>query len=98
MNVTANGIKHLTKLKNLRGLTLGYMSLGDETIKYLGQIVTLEKLELDGLEITDEGLSYLSTLRKIQWLYLVDCGAVTEQALRELEEKLPGKYEIKIYD
>ena len=87
-NVTDNGIRHLSKLKELRGLVLSNTRLTDAGLKHLKPLHNLTGLGLRGNNITNEGLVHLLALSKLRRLELAGTN-VTDAGLPILE-KLPN--------
>ncbi len=66
--VTSAGLKHLSQLRNLEGLTLEGTSLTDDGLRHLANLTNLQRLTLAGSNLTDDGLRHLSNLTNLEWL------------------------------
>jgi hypothetical protein len=80
-NFTDEGARQLSKLPNLRHLTLvGWEKLTDEGMLYFSQMCSLESLNLRfAKRISDEGVDKLQRLKSLRELKLADC-PVTQKA------------------
>jgi beta-lactamase regulating signal transducer with metallopeptidase domain/thiol-disulfide isomerase/thioredoxin/protocatechuate 3,4-dioxygenase beta subunit/Leucine-rich repeat (LRR) protein len=69
-SISAAGLQHLTKLKELEALWLQYAEISDEALKYVGQIGSLLYLNLGLTPVTDEGLAHLRNLSSLRTITL----------------------------
>jgi hypothetical protein len=87
--LTLEGFRHVAGVKTLK-LLRGYGgNAGDGGLKALAGHPELESLHLEGVGITDEGLPHLAALPRLRKVFLRE-PKVSEQALRQLQEKLPS--------
>jgi hypothetical protein len=83
---TDEGARQLSKLQNLKRLTLaGWENLTDQGLYYLSKMSSLERLNIRNTKrITDEGLDWLHNLLSLKELELADC-SVTQKAKHRLK-------------
>jgi internalin A len=86
--VTDAGLKHLTGLKRLEVLNLGYSGVTDAGVKRLAALTELRTLNLAGDSVTDEGLNALAGMTKLRSLILTRT-QVTDKGVAELQKALP---------
>ena len=82
--VTEAGIKNISSLRRLVGLSLEGTAVGDAGLRQIGQFSELGNLNLSRTRISDAGLPALSGLSKLQWLLLADT-AVTDDGVVKLD-------------
>ena len=77
------GLKHLSRLPDLRQIHLGSTRVGDEGLRYLGALPLLEVLGVAETRVTDPGLRSLSGLKRLR---VVDLNrtAVTDAGIESL--------------
>ena len=94
--LTAKGLGRLGKLQSLKDISCTFSSLDDSGLEALGRIATLEILCLFDLKnVTDKGLRHLKGLKELRLLYVDQCPGITTEGLKELQDALPGKFELK---
>ncbi len=82
--VTSAGLKHLSGLKELTRLDLGWTrDVGDAGMPYVVKLKKLEFLGLGGTKVSDAGLPMLAALPNLRELALMGT-AVTDQGLQSL--------------
>jgi hypothetical protein len=62
----SDGLRHLTRLKNLKALSLAFTNVDDEAIQHLAELQHLEKLDLSETGITPQGLERFSHLKNVR--------------------------------
>lgn len=84
--VTAQGIKHLRGLKNLKTLGIGWSNgIDDEAVTQMAEIPSLEQLNISGCpEIRGSGLKSLAKLKRLKTLRFA-MSALTDAALVNLD-------------
>ncbi len=89
--ITIEGIKHLTKLEQLKELRLkGIAAIDDNCMQYLNQLTDLELLHLGGTSVTLHGLTKLSALQKLKVILLsIPPDGVIKEKMQELKTILP---------
>jgi hypothetical protein len=94
-SVTPAGWAALAKAPSLRELYFNYCALDDDGLAELGKIKDLEFLVYHQLrdtgKISDAGLLGLKNLTNLRRL-LIYSKPVTEEGMKTLQEKLPGRY------
>ena len=69
LDITNEGLKHLTKLKSLESLYLRHAKITDDGLKNLEGLSSLNWLVLQGCKVTEEGLMELKKkLPALRWL------------------------------
>jgi hypothetical protein len=86
---TDDGLKHLTPLANLAGLSLTGTRVGDAGLGHLEALTTLRFLTLEGTRVGDAGLEHLKPLTNLTHLNLAgtaagDAGLESLKALTNL--------------
>lgn len=66
-HIGAEGVKNLSKYKNLKSLSLNNNFIGDEGIAYLSQSSTLINLWADNNQITDKGAKSLASMASTEF-------------------------------
>jgi hypothetical protein len=87
--LTDKGLMPLMSL-NLVSLRLGHTRVRDEGLAYLAQITTLQELHFDQEELSDAGVAQLTSLTRLEFLALRDCGEVSGDSLSVLIPALPN--------
>ena len=83
--ITNAGLKHLTGLRNLEVLDLGWTKdVGDVGLPLLSKLPNLKILGLGGTKITDAGLPLLTSFKSLRELRIPATG-ITDQGLKALE-------------
>jgi uncharacterized membrane protein len=88
-NITDEAVAQLAKAKDLRLIRLAETRITDAAIDTLLTLPALESINLYGTKVTDAGVSKLSAMPNLKKLYLWQT-AVTPEAIKALQEKLPG--------
>jgi Leucine-rich repeat (LRR) protein len=84
-SITADGLRQLASLPNLRYLVLGKQTaIGDSDLVCLAEFRQLESIQISGMRISDAALASLTKLPRLRQVYLVDCGGFGEDGLRSL--------------
>jgi Leucine-rich repeat (LRR) protein len=87
--VSDAGMKYLTNLTSLEGLTIHTVQVTDAGLANLSLLRNLQTLHYQG-PITDEGLRHLEGLRSLNFLTIVDLEKqVSPAALERLRQRLP---------
>ena len=81
-------IDQLSRLKNLRKLTLDAMEIDDEDLGKLSNLGKLEHLSLGSTEVTDDGVKYLEGMKHLRVLSVSNTEVSTEMA-KLLSKRLP---------
>ena len=68
--VSAEGLRHLRGLKNLKYLLLNATCVGDAELKEIGSFSALVDLKLRDTQVTDAGTAYLTNLKHLESLEL----------------------------
>lgn len=92
-NITAEGIRHLTKLESVRELRLKECrELDDSCMPYICQLTSLILLQINCTGITEEGLRHIGALKNLQTLFLsLDTERENVRAtLYEIKRQLPS--------
>jgi hypothetical protein len=84
IGVRDDDVKHLSRLPNLRELSLDAHLMTDAGLKHLSKLSQLRILSLRGPKLTDADLTSLAQLTNLEELYLVSCQAVTDRGLIHL--------------
>lgn len=87
--VSANGLAPLSKLRQLRELTLGGDNIDDASLRQLARIENLESLKLVNTSVTDAGLLHLERLTKLRQLDPAG-SKVTLSGLERIRRALPS--------
>jgi hypothetical protein len=69
---TDNDLVHLTSLKGLRGLNLGYSGITDAGLEHLQGLTGLRWIYLYGTRVTDDGLKHLDKMQEMESLVLAN--------------------------
>ncbi len=85
---TDEGLRHLSKMKNLSRLHLERTGVGDPGVAHLSGLTKLRYLNLYGTKVSDAGLAHLKSLRGLKNLYVWRTG-VTSSGCEELSRALP---------
>ena len=83
-DIDGSGLAQLTKLKDLRALSLQHTTIGDAGMEIAGALTQLELLQLDHTPITDEGLKHLKRLVNLKSLWLQEDQGITDAGLQYL--------------
>ncbi|MEI8373535.1 MAG: hypothetical protein WCJ35_11975 [Planctomycetota bacterium] len=83
--ITARGIAHLARLKNLRSLTLAIRDLNNTAVARLGALTNIETLQLWWTSINDAGLASLKNLPRLRSLEIGD-SPITGAGLAHLKD------------
>jgi hypothetical protein len=67
-----DALRHLSTLRNLRGLDLGYSDVTNAGLSRIQSLSELRWLNLYGTRVTDDGLQYLQGLSNLEALALAD--------------------------
>jgi beta-lactamase regulating signal transducer with metallopeptidase domain/peroxiredoxin len=92
------GLKHLSKLPNLKSLWFGHLAkntyLNETGLKYLSKMITLERLVLGGWgsRLDKNGLSYISELTNLKFLVLECSFDLTNEDFARLQPLVNLKY------
>jgi hypothetical protein len=82
---TAEDLKPIRNLKNIRSLTLG-TEVTDAVLTHLGGCTGLDTLVIAEAEVTDEGLAHIAGLINLENLHLYGCSDVTDEGLKYLSQ------------
>lgn len=96
MNITGQGLKHLTGLTELQILCLGGPNLKDADFRYFSNMKNLLSLYVYGGSLTDDCLKHLEALPQLTRLSIYMENDITDEALGRLEAKLPNLSMIEI--
>ena len=91
--ITAAGLRHLEKARELYWLVLSQTPIDDAAMPIIAQMKTLGCLDLSQTHITDAGLECLKSLKELNTLHLSDT-PVTAEGVHSLQQALPN---CKIY-
>ena len=64
-SVRGDGLRHLVRLKQLRGVGFNGTVITDEGLKQLGQLTGIRSLGLPAAALTDKGLQHLGSLKEL---------------------------------
>jgi RNA polymerase sigma factor (sigma-70 family) len=87
--ITEDGLRHLAGMKKLASLSLSGIALGERGAKRLATLSSLHTLTLQKCRLTDDNLALLGALGGLKCLYLDRNEALTLEALRRLQRRLP---------
>lgn len=89
--VTDDGVRHLSRLSNLKRLRLFGLKLSDRSLLELARFKQLESLDISSDEITDAGLLHLEKLPALREFTLESYikSDVTADGMARLQEALP---------
>ena len=87
--ITAEGLKHISKANSLTKLSLANTSLDDAALKQIEGLPNLMSLNLYNTKVTDAGLASLKDMKFLRKVYAWQSG-VTEQGAAELSKALPN--------
>jgi Leucine-rich repeat (LRR) protein len=73
---TDKGVKELSKLSQLEGLSLDSRGMTDESMDYVSTLTNLKDLSLGCINVTDKGLVKLGKLKSLERLS-INCNCVT---------------------
>lgn len=95
---SAQSLKDIAKLKNLKVLKLEYLDIGDDFLEQVvSKITTLHSLSLSRCDdVTDNGIQHLSTLKSLEHLTVSDEN-ITSQGCVALARKHPKLVEKNIF-
>lgn len=93
--VTANGVKKLAALHELKELKLAALRLNDESLEPVLNLKNLEQLTLRANNISDVTLERIAKLPKIDKVDLTHCDNTTKEGKEKLQETLK---ELRIHD
>ncbi len=88
-SITAQGIRHLLRLPELRQLRLGGRQIDDHAMVEIAKLPKLESLHLIGPSLTDAALEMVAVMPEISSLYLDDCH-LSDDAWRKLFAAKPN--------
>ncbi len=89
MPIEDQDLKIISSFENLRRLNLNFSNITGATLSSLGSLKHLTSLSVSSSKITDEGITQLAVLKNLKSLYCWNT-AVSEGALEQLKEKIPG--------
>lgn len=69
--ITGTGLEHLTQLKHIEDLDLGYTEIRDDDMAVLGKMVSLQRLDLSHNRLSGRGLHRLEPLTNLETICLV---------------------------
>ena len=87
--VTAAGLKHISKANSLTKLSLANTAIDDAALKKIEGLPNLMSLNLYNTKVTDAGLASLKNMKFLRKVYAWQSG-VTEQGAAELKKALPN--------
>jgi mono/diheme cytochrome c family protein len=87
--ITAAGVEHLVKLKNLIQLHLEHSTVDDAGVAKLAGLPRLEYVNLYGTSVSDAGVTPLARLAKLRNLYVWQT-KVSWDAAQGLQKAVPG--------
>jgi len=82
-DITDRGLSHITKLRELEYLNLGYTFVTDGGMRWVAMLGRLRFLGLEATSITDRGLQHLENLTELEMLWLAFT-SVTDEGLKYL--------------
>ncbi len=85
-NITDDGLKEVSKLKNLTWLNLRWCNITNEGLKEVSKLENLTSLNLSWCNITDDGLKDVSKLKTLTSLSLSGCRKITYEGLKEVSK------------
>jgi hypothetical protein len=86
MNVTDDGVGHLSRLPKLSMVDISLSPLTDDGVRHLAELPTLEDLHLQGKKFSDKSLLYLSRAKNLKSLFLrMDVSEIGDEGLKHLE-------------
>ena len=88
IEVTDDGLSHLSNLTALSYLDLGYTWVTDDGLSHLSNLTALSHLDLYSTKVTDDGLSHLYNLTSLTNLDLGGTG-VSKAGIQRLRDLLP---------
>lgn len=91
--ITEEGVKRVSKMRNLTRLHLERTALTDAALLHLQPLSELEYLNLYGTQVTDAGLASLRPLRNLRRIYLWQT-QVTVDGAKALQEAMEDKEQI----
>lgn len=90
-NVTADGVRYLTKLSHIQGLDLSETKVDDELLKYVARMPNLCWLKLATTGITDQGIKNLEPLRgRLERLDVDACKKVGDKGFSSIVHNQPN--------
>ena len=79
VQITDEGFKQIARLKNLKRISLGNLSISDQTLKELSKIESLREVNIYYCpNITSDGIKSLQTLPELRVLNVSDCQTLAE--------------------
>jgi len=87
--VTATGLKHISKAASLTKLSLANTAIDDAALKQIEGLPNLMSLNLYNTKVTDAGIASLKNMKFLRKVYAWQSG-VTEQGAAELKKALPN--------
>jgi hypothetical protein len=81
--LTETAFFHLSKLTNLKGLSLSDMEVSDAALLHLSKLVDLKYLYISNVKVTDDGLRCLASLTQLEILELRGL-PITDMAMAHL--------------
>ena len=89
--ITNEGIKHLTRLEQIKELRLkGIAAIDNTCMEYLNKLKDLELLHLGGTAVTLDGLMKLSSLQKLKVMLLsIPMDEEIKEKMLQLKALLP---------
>jgi len=85
-SVTDEGMRQITGLSNLHGLSIEDVPITDAGLAHIAQLTNLRTLILQDTRVTDRGLVHLRSLQRLLCLQIQDCPGVTDEGLEHLHE------------
>lgn len=82
--ITADGLKSIVSLKQLKDLSLRSANVSDEMLEVIGQMKQLESLNIAGSGVTDQGMHHLSGLQNLVVLSISGCKNLTDESLKTI--------------
>ncbi|MBM3982233.1 MAG: hypothetical protein FJ304_18600 [Planctomycetes bacterium] len=84
--VTGDGLKHLTKLPNLKHIDFSKTPITGENLAHLSGMKQLVRLGLWDTAVDDAGLAHLAELKELKYLFLTNA-KIGDAGLKNLGEK-----------
>ena len=82
--ITEVGLAHLSRLRNLRTLTIHSTRVADAGLEHLARMKRLRELTIVGVPVNALGLEHISRIENLEELYLDNNHGITDAALEPL--------------
>jgi hypothetical protein len=82
--ITDQGMKHVSRMLNLKGVKLNDTLIGDRGLESLSALTNLDALGIHSTRVTDGGLQFVTRFARLKSLELGG-GSLTDDALRHFE-------------